>query len=127
MIDFFYQIIRTARPRQWLKNMALFAPALILGDISEGSLLYKLFNAFVSFSLMSSAAYFVNDIVDAPKDALHPIKKNRPIPSGKLSVITAWAVALVLMSTSILYSLKFTGNFFTIILIKYAKVINKIN
>jgi len=119
MIDFFYQIIRTARPRQWLKNMALFAPALILGDISEGSLLYKLFNAFVSFSLMSSAAYFVNDIVDAPKDALHPIKKNRPIPSGKLSVITAWAVALVLMSTSILYSLKFTGNFFTIILIVY--------
>ena len=119
MIDFFYQIIRTARPRQWLKNMALFAPALILGDISEGSLLYKLFNAFVSFSLMSSAAYFVNDIVDAPKDALHPIKKNRPIPSGKLSVITAWVVALFLMITSIFYSLKFNGNFFTIILIVY--------
>ncbi len=119
MIDLFYQITRTARPRQWLKNMALFAPALILGDISEGSLLYKLFNAFVSFSLMSSAAYFVNDIVDAPKDALHPVKKNRPIPSGKLSVITAWVVALLLMASSILYSIKFTGNFFTIILIVY--------
>jgi len=119
MIDLFYQITRTARPRQWLKNMALFAPALILGDISEGSLLYKLFNAFVSFSLMSSAAYFVNDIVDAPKDALHPVKKNRPIPSGKLSVITAWVVALLLMASSIIYSLKFTGNFFTIILIVY--------
>lgn len=119
MIDLFYQITRTARPRQWLKNMALFAPALILGDISEGSILYKLFNAFVSFSLMSSAAYFVNDIVDAPKDALHPVKKNRPIPSGKLSVITAWVVALLLMASSILYSLKFTGNFFTIILIVY--------
>ncbi len=119
MIDFFYQIIRTARPRQWLKNMALFAPALILGDISEGNILYKLSNAFISFSLMASAAYFVNDIVDAPKDALHPIKKNRPIPSGKLSVLVAWVIALLLMATSITYSLKFNGNFFTIILIVY--------
>jgi 4-hydroxybenzoate polyprenyltransferase len=119
MIDFFYQIIRTARPRQWLKNMALFAPALILGDINEASILYKLTNAFISFSLMSSAAYFVNDIVDAPKDALHPIKKNRPIPSGKLSIFVAWIIALLLMATSIVYSLKFNGNFFTIILIVY--------
>lgn len=119
MINFIYQLIRTARPRQWLKNMALFAPALILGDISEGNILYKLFNAFISFSLMSSAAYFVNDIVDAPKDALHPIKKNRPIPSGKLSVFTAWIIAFMLMATSIIYSLKYNGSFFTVILIVY--------
>ena len=119
MIDFFYQIIRTARPRQWLKNMALFAPALILGDISEGNILYKLSNAFISFSLMASAAYFVNDIVDAPKDALHPIKKNRPIPSGKLSVLVAWVIAFMLMATSIVYSLKYNGSFFTVILIVY--------
>jgi 4-hydroxybenzoate polyprenyltransferase len=119
MIDFFYQISRTARPRQWLKNMALFAPALILGDISEGNILYKLSNAFISFSLMASAAYFVNDIIDAPKDALHPIKKNRPIPSGKLSVLVAWVIAFMLMATSIVYSLKYNGSFFTVILIVY--------
>ena len=100
MIDFFYQIIRTARPRQWLKNMALVAPALILGDIAEFSTLYKLFNGFVAFSLMSSAAYFINDIIDSPKDKMHPIKKNRPIPSGKISIFTAWLVALIFLSTS---------------------------
>jgi len=119
MIDFFYQIIRTARPRQWLKNMALVAPALILGDIAEFSTLYKLFNGFVAFSLMSSAAYFINDIIDSPKDKMHPIKKNRPIPSGKISIFTAWLVALIFLSTSLIYSIKFAGNFYTIILIVY--------
>ena len=116
MKEFFYQIIRTARPRQWLKNMAIFAPALIFGDVSEISILSKLLNGLGAFCLISSAAYFINDIVDAPKDALHPIKKNRPIPSGKLSVLTAWITAAVLLISGFTFSHKYNGTFFTIIL-----------
>lgn len=119
MIDFFYQIIRTARPRQWLKNFALFAPALILGDISEITMLNRLISGFFAFSLMSSGAYFINDIVDSPKDKLHPIKKNRPIPSGKLKVWVALLVSLIFIAVSIVYSSKYNGNFFTSILVIY--------
>jgi 4-hydroxybenzoate polyprenyltransferase len=119
MIDFFYQLLRTARPRQWLKNFALFAPALILGDITEISVINRLLNGFLAFSLMSSGTYFINDIVDAQKDSLHPIKKNRPIPSGKLKVWVAALTSLILISLSLFYSFKYSGNFFSFILITY--------
>jgi len=119
MIDFFYQLLRTARPRQWLKNFALFAPALILGDITEISVINRLLNGFLAFSLMSSGTYFINDIVDAQKDSLHPIKKNRPIPSGKLKAWAAGLASLILISLSLFYSFKYNGNFFSFILITY--------
>lgn len=119
MIDFVYQLIRTARPRQWIKNFALLVPALMLGDITEIPLLLKATNGFIAFCLMSSAAYFINDIIDSPKDKEHPIKKNRPIPSGKISIFIAWLVAIGLITSSLLYSLKFNGSFFTVILIVY--------
>jgi 4-hydroxybenzoate polyprenyltransferase len=122
MFNLFYQIIRTARPRQWLKNFAIFAPALILGDITEISILNKLISGFFAFSLMSSGAYFVNDIIDAPKDSLHPIKKNRPIPSGKLKVWLAWLVAILFIFSSVLYSIKYNGSFFSTILIVYIMI-----
>jgi 4-hydroxybenzoate polyprenyltransferase len=119
MIDFFYQIIRTARPRQWLKNFALITPALILGNILDPKTFSSLINGFISFCLISSAAYFVNDIIDAPKDSLHPIKKNRPIPSGKLKVWIAWIISIILMSSAIFYAVTKGGNFFGILLIVY--------
>lgn len=119
MVNFIYQIIRTARPRQWLKNFALLTPALILGDITDPEVLTKAASGFFAFCLMSSGAYFINDIIDAPKDKEHPIKKNRPIPSGKLSVFVAWFIALSLIFSSTAYSLLFNGNFFTIILLVY--------
>jgi len=119
MINFIYQVIRTSRPRQWLKNFALFAPALILGDIMDISNINKLLTGFLAFSLMASATYFINDIVDSPKDSLHPIKKNRPIPSGKIKIWQASIIAIFLIFLAILYSFTFNGNFFTYILITY--------
>jgi 4-hydroxybenzoate polyprenyltransferase len=119
MINFFYQLIRTARPRQWLKNFALVAPAVIMGNIYDPFTISKLIDGFIAFCLISSSAYFVNDIIDAPKDSLHPIKKNRPIPSGKLKVWVAWIVAILLMISSILYSLIHGGTFFTALIIVY--------
>jgi len=119
MFDFIYQVIRTARPRQWLKNLALIAPALILDNILDFQILVNLFDGFIAFCLMSSGAYFINDIIDAPKDRLHPIKKNRPIASGKIPIFISWLISLSFIGTSILYSSEFCGSFFTIILIVY--------
>ncbi len=119
VFDFFYQIIRTARPRQWLKNLAIIAPALILDNILDIKVISSLIDGFIAFCLMSSGAYFVNDIIDAPKDRLHPIKKNRPIASGKINIFFAWIIALIFIGGALLYSFVFNGNFFTIILLIY--------
>ncbi|MFC1622102.1 decaprenyl-phosphate phosphoribosyltransferase [Patescibacteria group bacterium] len=119
IISTFYHLLRTARPRQWLKNFSVFAAPLFFGNLFRAGVLTKSTQAFFAFSAMSSAAYFINDIIDAPKDRLHPTKKNRPIASGKISDTLAWIVAFILIFGSILYSIIFVGTFFTFSLIFY--------
>jgi len=114
-----YQLIRTARPRQWLKNFSIFAAALFAGRLLQDQTLFLALKGFIAFSALSSGVYFVNDIVDAAKDRNHPIKKNRPIASGKLSEGMAWVVAFILVLGSISYSAFWIGTFFTLTLIVY--------
>ena len=119
MIFTFYQIIRTARPRQWLKNVSLFAAPLFAGALLNPDTLALSFKALVVFCGVSSAGYFINDLVDAPKDRIHPVKKNRPIASGKLSTKTALAIIIILITTLLTYSLYFIGSYFTVVVISY--------
>lgn len=119
MIGTIYQIARTARPRQWLKNFSLFAAPLFAGVLFDPDVFIMSIKAFVTFCAISSAAYFINDIVDAPKDRLHPVKKNRAIASGKLKEKTAWIVAFLLVFGSILYSIYFIGSFYAFAIISY--------
>lgn len=114
-----YQIIRTARPRQWIKNFSVFAAPLFFGNLSSPRVFLMTTKAFIAFSAISSAAYFLNDIIDAPKDRIHPIKKNRPIASGKLSPNTAWIITFTLIFGTILYSVFYIGTFFAFALIAY--------
>ena len=117
-----YQIIRTARPRQWLKNLSLFAAPLFTGMILSGHTLDLSIKAFVAFCALSSGAYLVNDIIDAPKDRLHPIKKNRPIASGTLSAGLAFSVAMVLVFGALIGSTVYIGTFYTLALIAYVLI-----
>jgi 4-hydroxybenzoate polyprenyltransferase len=117
-----YQIIRTARPRQWLKNLSIFAAPIFAGSLFVDEKLILLIQAFIAFCLLSSGAYFLNDIIDAPKDRQHPIKKNRPIASGKLPKGFAWIMAFILILTPIFYSSLFIGTYFTITLITYVLI-----
>lgn len=119
MIGTIYQLIRTARPRQWIKNFSVFAAPLFFGNLFELDVLILTIKAFFAFSAISSAAYFLNDIIDAPKDRLHPIKKNRPIASGKLSYKTAWFVTFILIFGTILFSIAYLGTFFAFSIIAY--------
>ncbi|GIW69372.1 MAG: decaprenyl-phosphate phosphoribosyltransferase [Patescibacteria group bacterium] len=119
MIYLFYQLIRTARPRQWLKNLSLFAAPVFAGRLFERDTFSLTLYAFVSFCLLSSASYFVNDIIDAPKDKLHPIKKNRPIASGRLSPLLALIVALLFASTSLFIGFRIVGTYFGFSLVFY--------
>lgn len=119
MIGTLYQITRTARPRQWIKNFSLFAAPLFFGNLFKPSVFWVTVEAFFVFNAISSAAYFINDIIDAPKDRQHPIKKNRPIASGKLSEGTAWIVAFLLVFGAITYAISYIGTFFALSLIAY--------
>jgi 4-hydroxybenzoate polyprenyltransferase len=92
----------------------LFAGTLFLDETVIASI-----QAFIAFCAISSGAYFINDIIDAPKDKQHPIKKNRPIPSGKLSINLAWVIAFVLILGSIFYSYSYVGTFFGFTLVIY--------
>lgn len=85
--------IRALRPKQWTKNGALLAPLLFARGMFSPELLLKALLSVVSFSLLASGVYVVNDWVDREKDRLHPEKRNRPIAAGSINF--AGAVGLV--------------------------------
>src|SRR6478752_10279 len=89
-------VVRSMRPRQWVKNVLVVAAPVAAGDIGEPGVLGATAIAFVSFCLASSAVYLVNDCVDREADRVHPRKRFRPIAAGELSVGAAVAVAVVL-------------------------------
>ena len=93
--------LKLLRPTQWLKNLMLLFPPFLGGVIMQAGLIQKGILPFISFCAISSSTYIFNDILDAHNDALHPVKKFRPIPSGAVGKNTALIVALILACTGI--------------------------
>lgn len=89
-------LILSGRPRQWLKNFVVFAAIVFSGELFEANKLFPVMGTFIIFSLLVSAMYLVNDVVDRKKDRLHHLKKYRPIANGKLSVRTALTSAVLI-------------------------------
>jgi len=88
--------IEAVRPKQWIKNLIVFA-ALIFGrHISDRSMVETALVAFALFCLLSSSVYLINDSLDARRDRQHPKKRFRPIASGRLPVSYAVALAAIL-------------------------------
>jgi 4-hydroxybenzoate polyprenyltransferase len=90
-----YSIFKTARPRQWLKNIALFTVILFTGNIFNPQYFYISFLGFIAFCLLASSNYIINDVVDAPSDRKHPFKKFRPIARGTLSIPLAITISAI--------------------------------
>lgn len=88
--------VRAVRPRQWIKNVLVLSAPLAAGDIFQLSILRSVALAFVAFCLISGCVYLINDIHDVTEDRLHPRKRFRAIPSGELSVRTAWIEAVII-------------------------------
>src|ERR1700686_2670415 len=84
--------IRALRPRQWTKNILLFAGLLFAGKLDEPTAWLAALAAFAAFCAVSSAAYLVNDVRDTDADRLHPSKRFRPVASGELSPRRAFAL-----------------------------------
>jgi len=94
-------LIRSLRPRQWVKNVFVFA-ALVFGQrFIEPTAVLRSLAAFAVFCALSSAVYLINDIADREADRLHPTKRRRPIAAGLLSVRTAGISALLLAGVAL--------------------------
>jgi len=117
MVSIFLAILRTARPRQWLKNLGLFATILVTGHIFNGQALLQSFWGFCVFCLLSSSNYIFNDIMDAPRDKKHPFKKFRPIASGLLPVSTAIVVSVLFAAGGLILSYALGPAFFFLSLV----------
>ena len=89
------------RPRQWLKNVLVFAAPLAAGQLLAPDVLLPSIGAFIAFCLISSATYLVNDARDVALDREHPTKRHRPIAAGQLSTRLAWGTAAVLAAASL--------------------------
>ncbi len=95
MAQSIYLLVKSARPRQWLKNFALFAALIFSGKLFVVQSFVSVIWAFVIFSILTSSVYLFNDVVDAPLDRKHPYKRLRPVASGKLPLSLALFVAIL--------------------------------
>ena len=102
--NFFSALILAMRPRQWAKNVLVFAAPLAAGQLFVPEILLPSLGAFVAFCFISSATYLINDVRDIEADRAHPRKSSRPIPAGHLPVPAAIAAAVVLASASLVIS-----------------------
>jgi len=94
-------LVRAMRPRQWTKNVLVLAPLLPAGDALADADLLGVLVTLVSFCLMSSGVYLVNDARDVEADREHPVKRFRPIAAGDLSARTAVVAAVLLFVVSL--------------------------
>lgn len=94
----FKYLIKAMRPRQWTKNAFVFAALVFDRQLTVWPSLQRTFLAFLIFCALSSGVYLINDCMDVDADRNHPVKKNRPIASGKLpipvAIVAAWTLAL---------------------------------
>ncbi len=102
-------LVRTARPKQWTKNVLVFAAPAAAGVLTEPDELGRTIAAFVAFCLAASGTYFLNDALDADADRLHPVKRNRPVAAGLVSVGLAKTMAAILIVAALALSLPFNS------------------
>jgi 4-hydroxybenzoate polyprenyltransferase len=109
-------IVSLLRIHHWIKNFLIFAPIFFSRQVSDLLLLSKIILTFTAFSLIASSVYIFNDLKDINEDRNHPIKKNRPIPSGKISYKQAYYFIVALAVLGFSTSLTVSVNFFYVLL-----------
>jgi 4-hydroxybenzoate polyprenyltransferase len=109
-------LVRTMRPRQWTKNLIVFAGLVFDGQLFLIDSFLRVLASFLLLCLISGAVYIINDLVDIEADRQHPKKKKRPLPSGQLSVSTARIAAVLLPLISIAVAITFSVPFAVILL-----------
>ena len=110
-------LLESLRPTQWIKNLNLFAAAILTGKVFDPITFIQSITAFITFCLLSSSSYLINDLVDAKNDRLHPVKKLRPIARGAVSTENALFMASILLIIGISLAYSINISFFYIALL----------
>ena len=125
-------LLKTMRPKQWLKNVFIFTALVFDEKLFTPSPLLKTIAAFILFCLTSSTVYLINDLVDIEKDRQHPTKRLRPLPSGQLkpsaAVAAAVLIPLVTLPLSFLLDLQlgFVALAYLLMMIFYSSILKNI-
>lgn len=112
-----YNTFRLLRPRQWIKNFAIFAAITFAGELFNPNALFPVILGFFVFCGISSASYIINDTLDIKKDKLHPFKKFRPLAHGDVNVKFAVVLAIMLILFSLGLATLVNATFFLFIII----------
>lgn len=110
-------VIKVARPVHWVKNLSVFAALIFSGNLYDKHLFALVFWSFWVFNFAASTTYIFNDIMDAKKDRLHPIKRNRPIAKGTLPISIAIIECLTLFVISIILANRLSPALFLLVVI----------
>lgn len=120
------------RIKQWIKNLFVFAPIIFSKNLFNQELFIKTLLTFFILSILSSGLYILNDIFDLESDMEHPEKRNRPLPSGKISKNFALSLSIIFITLSLISSflLNHTLTFILLIFISlnffYSLIIKKL-
>jgi 4-hydroxybenzoate polyprenyltransferase len=112
----FKSILLSLRPKQWTKNLIIFAGLVFSQNLLNTTYLYRSIGAFVIFCLLSGTVYIINDIVDREQDRKHPIKSKRPIASGTLTINSALIFAVIFAIASLFFAYLINQLFFLVAL-----------
>jgi 4-hydroxybenzoate polyprenyltransferase len=110
---------RSLRPEHWIKNFLVFVPIVMAHELHDATRLMRVLIVFVSFSLCASGVYLLNDLFDLEADRLHPKKKLRPLPSGKLPVQVGLISAPLLMLAGFLVAAQLPAKFVLVTVFLY--------
>jgi 4-hydroxybenzoate polyprenyltransferase len=105
MVFVFKQLVITMRPKQWTKNLFIFVALLFDLKLFDPIYVSRAVLAFIIFCVLSGGVYLINDLTDVEKDRQHPVKRTRPLASGKLS--RSWAVRAAILLPLISLALSF--------------------
>ena len=119
--------LKEMRVSHYIKNGLIFIPVIFSGNLTNIYLICLNLIFVICFSFMASVVYIINDIKDIEKDRLHPVKKERPIASGKISVKNSLILAMILLIISFTisgYISAVNGNFVPMLIMGLYFVIN---
>jgi 4-hydroxybenzoate polyprenyltransferase len=112
-------LLKTMRPRQWPKNGFVLAALIFDRQLGHIPALIKSLEGFFIFCMISSAVYIINDIADVKADRQHPIKRNRPIASGKLPVSVAVIATVVILLVCLPIAFYLSEEFAVVVLVYF--------